>query len=145
MTDKDTAQKAHAYDAPGLSGKEFLYAVMRDPTLPITQRIKAADKLMAIEPNRPPRPSLTIVIGAAEDPDGKNSDRHSFSPSRTNTYRPFPGAPGPSYIEKILERIPLSEIIEIVSRTPEHLLPTCACGHKMLYPCSPPCSKAPLH
>src|SRR5262245_60342477 len=105
MTDKDTAQNepAHACDAPGLSGKEFLYAVMRDPTLPITQRIKAAGKLMAIEPNGPPRPSLTIVIGAAEDPDGKNSDQQSFSPSRSNTHRPFPGASGPSYIEKALE------------------------------------------
>src|SRR5262245_17554497 len=145
MTDKDTAQNAHACDNPRLSGKEFLYAVMRDPALPITQRIKAAGKLMAIEPNGPPRPSLTIVIGAAEDPDGSNRDQQSFSPSRSNTHRPFPGGTGPSYIEKTLERMPLSEIIEIVSRTPEHLLPTCACGHKMFYPCSPPCSKALLH
>src|SRR5262249_10696461 len=81
MTDKGTAQNAHACDNPGLSGTQFLYAVMRDPTLPIRQRIKAAGKLMAIEPNGPPRPSLTIVIGAAEALDGNNRITQSFSPS----------------------------------------------------------------
>src|SRR5262245_45315145 len=41
MPDKDTGQtaSAHACDNLRLSGKEFLYAVMRDPTLPIRQVI----------------------------------------------------------------------------------------------------------
>jgi hypothetical protein len=52
----------HACDTPGLSGTEFLYAVMRDRTLPLRTRIKAASKLMHIEPDGPPKPRCTIVI-----------------------------------------------------------------------------------
>ncbi len=42
---------------------DFLYSVMRDKSLPLRQRIKAAGKLMAIEgPDGPPPPTLRIVI-----------------------------------------------------------------------------------
>ena len=39
----------HQYDDPVLSSKEFLYAVMRDPTLPLEQRMDAAVKLLPFE------------------------------------------------------------------------------------------------
>src|SRR5215813_1452502 len=142
MADKNPSPKAqgpehHACDDPHLSATEFLYSVMRDSTQPIRDRIKAASKLLALEPHGPPRPSLTIVIQPSQDPDRDNRNQQSFSPSRSYNPRPFLTTPGPSYIEKTLERIPLSEIIEIVSRTPEHLLPVCTiCNHPMMYPCS---------
>jgi hypothetical protein len=33
----------HAYDAPNISAKDFLLAVMRDPTVPLNLRVTAAD------------------------------------------------------------------------------------------------------
>jgi hypothetical protein len=50
------------HDDPSTQAKEFLYAVMRDTTLPIRDRIKAASKLMAIEPDGPPKPTCKIII-----------------------------------------------------------------------------------
>ena len=53
------------YDDPYLRPKDFLYAVMRDRSADIRDRVRAATALMAIEPNGPPRippPSLTIRI-----------------------------------------------------------------------------------
>ena len=49
-------------DDPGISPIAFLYACMHDKSLPLTQRIKAAGKLLAIEPHGPPPPSFTIKI-----------------------------------------------------------------------------------
>jgi hypothetical protein len=43
----------HAHDAPGLSPKEFLLAVMRDRTLPLSTRMEAA---AAALPYFAPRP-----------------------------------------------------------------------------------------
>jgi hypothetical protein len=40
----------HAYDAPGLSPKDFLLAVMRDRTAPLGARIEAASKALALSP-----------------------------------------------------------------------------------------------
>jgi hypothetical protein len=40
--------RAHKYDRPSLSPKEFLLAVMRDPTVPLEQRIGAAAKVMPL-------------------------------------------------------------------------------------------------
>ena len=42
-------EQEHAYNEPGLTSKEFLYAVMRDPTLPLGQRMDAAVKLLPLE------------------------------------------------------------------------------------------------
>jgi hypothetical protein len=43
----------HAYDDNGLSAKEFLYAVMRDPLADLGHRMDAACKLMELEANEP--------------------------------------------------------------------------------------------
>ena len=40
--------RPHKYDSPRLSPKEFLLAVMRDPTAPLEHRIDAAAKLMPL-------------------------------------------------------------------------------------------------
>jgi len=133
---------AHACDATDLSPKEFLFRVMRDRSLPITTRMEAAAKLLPLTESVP-RPTThitcTIVIEGirSEDLDGDNRNRQSNSASGEHKRHIFMTTPGMSYIEKTLERIPLSEIIEIVSRTPEHLLPVCTiCNHPMMYPCS---------
>jgi hypothetical protein len=41
----------HLYDAPNLSSKEFLLAIMHDPTVPIGRRIDAACKLLELWPH----------------------------------------------------------------------------------------------
>jgi hypothetical protein len=143
---------AHPCNAPGLSPRAFLESIMHDHSLSLTTRIKAAALLLPLTESVPaPITSIhckVIIEGiSSEDPDGDNRNQQLFSVDRSNSSQPLPGAPGPSYIEKILSQMPLSEIIEIVSRCPEHLLPTCACGHKMFYPCSPPCTsrRSPLN
>jgi len=143
----------HAYDNPDLSPIEFLRACMHDTRLPLAMRMDAAAKLLPLTESVPPSVRISkvkIVIEGIHDqdsfaqaPDGKNRNQQAFSSGRSNTLKPFMTTPGPSYIEKIIERMPLSEIIEIVANTPEHLLPTCACGHKTFYPCNPPCSSRP--
>jgi hypothetical protein len=52
----------HACDAPDLTATQFLYAVMRDRSLDLRTRIKAASKLMRIEPDGPPKPTCKIII-----------------------------------------------------------------------------------
>ena len=133
---------AHPCDAPGLSPIEFLQAIYRDPLLPMSIRIDAARGLL---PYTEPRPACapsshvgcTIVIGGIPDPKQINSETQSFSENRSYNHRPLPTTPGPSYIEKILERMSLDEIIKTIANTPEHLLPTCTiCNYPMMYPCS---------
>jgi hypothetical protein len=41
--------RAHKYDNPKLRLKEFLLAVMRDPTVPLGLRIEAAAKAMLLQ------------------------------------------------------------------------------------------------
>jgi hypothetical protein len=45
---KAHAPRRHAYDNPMLSAKEFLLAVMHDPTVPLHHRMDAAVKLLHI-------------------------------------------------------------------------------------------------
>jgi hypothetical protein len=136
---------AHPCDDPGLSALQFLHAIMRDPSFPLSTRVEAASALLPYTESVPrsvAQPHLTIVIGGLPTEGQEHDNRNQQSNENHSSYssRPFMTTPGPSYIEKTLERIPLSEIIEIVSRTPEHLLPMCACGHRMMFPCHPPCS-----
>jgi len=140
-------EPSHAYDDPNLSAIEFLRACMHDQRLPLTTRMDAAAKLLPLtESARPPVriSEVKIIIeglhdqeSVAQDPDatpgGKIGNQQSKDRIRSNSPRPFLTTPGPSYIEKVLERIPLSEIMEIVSRCPDHLLPLCRCGHRMMY------------
>ena len=132
---------AHPCDAPGLSPIEFLQAIYRDRTLPMSIRIDAARGLLPFtEPAPRPvvqGPTLTIVIGGIEDPEqiiGETQSNFDFRPAKP---QPFWTTPGQSYIEKTLERMSLSEIIKTIANTPEHLLPTCTiCNYPMMYPCS---------
>ena len=50
------------HDDPHIRPKDFLYACMRDKSLPLKCRIKAAGHLMRIEPHGPPQPAFTLKI-----------------------------------------------------------------------------------
>ena len=67
---------AHACDAPGLAAKEFLYAIYRDPRLPMSTRIQAAKELLPFTESIPKPvvqgPTITIVIGGLKDPEQIN-------------------------------------------------------------------------
>ena len=57
--------RPHKYDNPKLSPKEFLLAVMRDPTVPLGLRIEAAAKVMQLRDagdQRPPYSGTTYQI-----------------------------------------------------------------------------------
>jgi hypothetical protein len=119
----------HAYNDPDLGPLEFLLAVMRDTTLPITVRIQAA---AAVAPFVTPRPGarryncvghhLEYIIGpnlplhevlrqdhgprtteqgsSTETPDGGNANSQSFSVSAPNNPQPHGDEPGdPKYGE----------------------------------------------
>ena len=43
-----TCGATHRYDCPNIGPVKFLQAVMSDPTVPIRDRIKAADKLLQL-------------------------------------------------------------------------------------------------
>jgi len=98
---------AHPCDAPDISGTEFLYAVMRDRSLPLTQRIRAAGELMRLYPDESFTPSLKIIIpyqgSLTKDPGPDNTNQQANSPSRLYNPRPLPGAFGPSYIERTFD------------------------------------------
>ena len=140
ITREGRGPQTHAYNDPNLSPKEFLLAVMRDPSQPMATRIKAARDVAPyfIAAPRPvvQGPTLTIVIGGIEDPEqiiGETQSNFDFRPAKP---QPFWTTPGQSYIEKTLERMSLSEIIKTIANTPEHLLPICTiCNFPMIYPC----------
>jgi len=151
FTHQNQGPSSHVYNDPDLSAIEFLQAVMHAEHLPMATRIDAARALLPFTEPRPAsipssRIGCTIVIGglgpydhgsAPKDPDGVNGKSQSFPPSASYNHQPFLTTPGPSYIEKILERMSLDEIIKTVANTPEHLLPICTiCNHPMMYPCS---------
>ena len=152
ITREGKGPQTHPCNAPSLGPLEFLQAVYRDPLLPMSIRIDAARGLLPYtEPPPGPRPTNSvprckIIIGglgpcdhgsAPKDPDGVNGKSQSFPPSASYNHQPFLTTPGPSYIEKILERMSLDEILKTVANTPEHLLPICTiCNHPMMYPCS---------
>lgn len=59
----------HLYDCPNLLGPvSFLQAVQRDPSVPLRERIKAADHLLKLKAKgiysdlQEPEPAYTIVI-----------------------------------------------------------------------------------
>ena len=150
MTDTDqtiqqTAAKAHepephAYDAPGLTLKEFLLAVMRDTTLPLSTRINAA---AAALPYFTPRPGesrhyesvpyhIKYIIGGIppEALEGKNRNQQSFLSNRPSNSGPQSENPHPLNIEKGIE-----------GPIPDHLTLCTRCGEFVFYPCA----KAPLN
>ena len=58
---------AHACDDPSLSATEFLYAIYRDPTFPLSVRINAAARLLPLTESVPrpvaPEPRCIVIGG----------------------------------------------------------------------------------
>ena len=87
ITREGRAPQPHACDAPNLSAKEFLLAVMHDRTLPLATRIKAASALLPFT-NSVPRPTNSvprckIVIGGLKP---YNMDLSPRTPSRSTRF-----------------------------------------------------------
>lgn len=63
----------HPYDTPGLLPKEWMLAVMHDPSVCITTRIKVAEELLKLwpHPHQYVPPALVIRI------EGLGNDFHS--------------------------------------------------------------------
>jgi len=138
--DPEPTARAHPCNAPNLTAKQFLLAVMHDPQLPIRDRIRAASALLRIYPHDCDPPSAKIVIGGipdcaslstSSDPGatderlGNNSHSRDFAHTGTTRMTDDPGSPN---IETIIEDIKSGHF-------PEPTL--CArCGHFMPYPCS---------
>src|SRR5262249_52919265 len=132
-------------------------AVMHDCTVPITQRVKAAE---AVAPYFMPRPGESryypcvdyhckIVIegippealslrqgqeprtlsqeSITKDPGRENRNQQSFSPSRSASPHPYDGEHGSINIETIIEDIKSSNVPELTLCT--------KCGHLMPFPC----------
>ena len=131
----------HSYDAPGLTPRAFLLAVMHDRHAPIRDRIKAASTLLRLYPHDWDPPAFTYRIGGipercgslstSSDPGatderlGNNSHSRDFAhkgPTRMTEN------PQPPNIETIIEDIRSGNF-------PEPTLCT-RCGHYMPYPCS---------
>jgi len=101
----------HAYNDPDLSPIEFLYAVYRDASLPMSIRIDAARGLLPYTEPRPARipssdVSCTIVIPPfeARTPDteaheGDNGKSQSFPENRSYNPQPPSGPAAPVYTE----------------------------------------------
>jgi hypothetical protein len=53
----------HTYNDPTLTNIQFLEAVRRDPTVPITERIKAVEVLLEIRGPEPSRKPSLIPMG----------------------------------------------------------------------------------
>jgi hypothetical protein len=167
---KGLPPQTHAYDAPNISPLQFLSEVMHAKHLPLDTRIKAASALLPYT-NSFPRsvvqgPTITIVIGGLKDPEQIVGETQSFSVSANNSHqprcgapppsntetdstppkpRPFLSTPGQSFIEHTLSLLSIDEIIKISANVPEHLLPMCPCGHRMMYPCAAPCRPVTEH
>ena len=150
---------AHPCDDPTLSAVEFLRAVYRDHSFPMSVRIDAARGLL---PYTEPRatnsfPRCKIVIGGlgpcdhesgAHSPDGINTISQSKSDFRVDNHQPRCGDPGPPNIETNSHPLTFNEIQEIkavvqrllpdadLSQTPDHET-LCKCGHWTIFPCKP--------
>jgi hypothetical protein len=60
----------HAYDDPNISAKDFLIAVMHDPTVPLRLRMTAADKVAPfMHPSLPQNRPAAFRIKIPELPD----------------------------------------------------------------------------
>jgi hypothetical protein len=90
----------HAYDAPDLSPKDFLLAVMHDESVPMSLRLKAAHTVAPyvytpVLPKEPP--VLTIRIGGIPNLYGDDLDKLlSMKPTlciKCGHYMPVPCVP----------------------------------------------------
>jgi len=154
--------QTHAFNDPDLSAIEFLQAVYRDSSLPMSTRIDAARGLLPFTEPRPARaPSshvgCTIVIGglgpcdhgsSPEDPATGSTGNHSQNPISSNTTLPHDGdTQAPENLTRYSDP-PSSEDIQQITKAIHALrpdlahLPTpefhlCPCGHWITgsYPC----------
>ena len=141
-----TPPEHHAYDASNLSAKQFLLAVMHDPTVDMRDRIKAASALLRIYGEHEFEPlRLKYIIGGIpaealgpcqSRPAIERTEKHSHlsavahkGSARTTD---DPGSPD---IETIISDIKSGNY-------PQPTLCT-ICGHYMPYPCST--SKTPIN
>jgi hypothetical protein len=145
---KQTESTPHACDAPGLSGTQFLYSIMRDRTLDLRTRIKAASKLMAIEPDGPPKPRCKMIIGGIPpeylaERQGQESVAPSPEPPE-DTHSVASSNKGPSHMTTTPGSPDIETIISDIKsgNYPQPTLCT-ICGHYMPYPCST--SKTPIN
>jgi hypothetical protein len=95
ITRKGCGPQPHAYDDPDLSAIEFLQAVYRDSSLPMSIRIDAARGLLPYTEPRPASvPSLsvgcTIVIGGLGPCDTDRAQGPSADPTRNHSQNPDP-------------------------------------------------------
>src|SRR5262245_13610012 len=155
---------AHPCNDPSLNPLEFLQAVYRDASFPMSIRIDAARGLLPYTEPRPTNsfpPRRTIVIGglgdhgsAPEDPEQFNTKSQSSSVRRSNNPHPQSGATRPLYSDENPEPSPLidystpptpSELQEIkaainqlrpdLSHLPIPEPHLCSCGHWIFGPC----------
>jgi hypothetical protein len=147
---------AHPCDDPSLSALDFLFAVMRDRSFPISVRMDAASRLLPLTKSVPravtPEPRCTIVIGGlpTEDQDRITQNDSHFSPGSHIAPRPSDDSSSLLNLTRYTDPPTPEEILEIkaavqrlcpdadVSQVPEPRL--CACGHWMFYPCNCSCS-----
>jgi hypothetical protein len=85
--------QTHAYNVPGLSPIEFLYAVMNAQHQPMSIRIEAAKALLAFT-NPYPRPTnsvprCTIVIGGLGPCDTARAQGPATDPTRNHSQNPI--------------------------------------------------------
>src|SRR5262249_46859294 len=142
---QDPEPTAHPCDAPGLSPRAFLLAVMHDPQLPVRERMKAASALLRIYPRDWDPPSAKIIIGgiphcssSASGPRPAMERTENGSQKRESSHKSLnhSGEPNaPVNIETIIEDI----------RSGNYPQPTLCtiCGHHMPYPCS--ITKTPIN
>jgi hypothetical protein len=158
FTRLDLPPQTHAYDDPDLSPIEFLQAVYRDRTLPMSTRIDAARALL---PYTEPRPANSfparckIIIGGLgpcdpssgppEQPEQTNEKSQSFSSIANNNLQPQSETPGPSILRDYSIPPTPADLLSIKAAInnlrpdlahlpiPEPRL--CACGHWVSSPC----------
>ena len=154
--------QTHPYDDASLDPLEFLLAVYRDPSLPMSVRIAAARGALPFTEPRPANsfpPRCKIIIGglgpcATDPPEQINENLQSFSVSADNSCQPSSEPPAPvntetnSYPQTFIDYstpptpAELQEIKAVINRLRPDLahLPVpephlCACGHWIFGPC----------
>jgi hypothetical protein len=149
MTQSPTAQgpesTPHAYDAPGLTPRDFLRAVMCDRQLPLSDRMEAASRLLYLYPHDWDPPRLRYHIGgiphchslSTDSGPGAGMERTEF-----NSHFSAFAQKGPTYSGDKPGTLNIETIIEDI-RSGNFPTPTLCtrCGHYMPYPCT----KAPLN
>ena|SRR5262245_33685535 len=144
---QDLEPTAHAYDAPGLSPKQFLLRVMHAPDAAIRDRLRAASELLRLYPRDWDPPAFTYRIGGilechslsqseALEPEVETTEINSQKRESSRETLNHSGEPkAPANIETIIEDIKSGNFPQPTRCT--------ICGEYMPYPCST--SKTPIN